>query len=213
MKHYEKIETIYQRDLDGSKKLMLGVWRNPTIEFLKDQTWEWTEKIDGTNIVIHWDGNKVEFGGRTERAQIPAPLVNRLNDIFGSDEAEQIFEQKFGERDVYLFGEGYGNKIHGDGKKYIPDGVDFILFDLLIGENYQPRESVEACAKCFGISIVPIVGRGSLEDAVAFVKTHPDSVAGNLPMEGIVCRPSVELRDRCGNRLIVKIKWHDFKEV
>lgn len=31
-------------------------------------------------------------------------------------------------------------------------------------------------------------------------------------MEGVVCRLMMELRDRCGNRLIVKIKYEDFKE-
>ena len=30
-------------------------------------------------------------------------------------------------------------------------------------------------------------------------------------MESVIGRPAVELRDRCGNRVIVKIKWKDFK--
>ena len=46
MKTYEKIETLYQRDIEGTKKLMPGVYRNPTMEFLKDNTWEWTEKVE-----------------------------------------------------------------------------------------------------------------------------------------------------------------------
>jgi hypothetical protein len=33
-----------------------------------------------------------------------------------------------------------------------------------------------------------------------------------LPMEGFVCRPAVELRDKCGHRVIVKVKVHDFCE-
>lgn len=212
MKCYEKIETVYQRDIDGTKELMPGVWRNPTVEFLKDLEWEWTEKVDGTNIRVMWDGYTVSYGGRTERANIPADLVNRLNEIFGTEEAAQIFEQTFGERQVILFGEGYGRKIQGCGSKYIPDGVDFIMFDLLIGDNYQSREDVERCAKSFGINSVPIVGHGTLEEAIEFVKSHPDSTIGDLPMEGVVCRPKVELRDRCGNRLIIKVKYKDFRE-
>ena len=212
MRTYEKIETVFQRDIEGSKRLMPGVWRNPTVEFLKDLDWEWTEKVDGTNIRIYWDGHSVTFGGRTESAQIPAHLVNRLNEIFGGEESAQIFEQTFGEREVILFGEGYGKKIQGCGAQYIPDHCDFILFDLLIGNNYQPRESVERCAKSFGIQTVPIVGHGSLEEAIEFVKAHPDSTIGSLPMEGVVCRPRMELRDRCGERLIVKIKYKDFRD-
>ena len=171
----------------------------------------WTEKVDGTNIRVIWDGHSVTFGGRTEKAQIPAVLVNRLNELFGGEQNAQMFEQLYGEREAVLFGEGYGNKIQAAGKAYKPDGVDFILFDVMIGYNYQPRETVEAIARAFGVQAVPIVGNGTLDEAVAFVQAHPKSTMGDVEMEGIVCRPARELRDRCGNRVIVKIKWHDFK--
>ena len=213
MKTYEKIETLYQRDVDGTKKLMLGVYRDPTVEFLKDNIWEWTEKVDGTNVRVHWDGHSVTFGGRTERASIPALLVNRLNNLFGGEENAQLFEQLFGEREVILFGEGYGSGIQSAGKAYNPNGVDFILFDLMIGENYQPRESVERCAESFDIRAVPVVGEGTLEEAVTYVKSNPRSRLGEIDMEGIVCRPKQELRDRCGKRIICKIKWGDMKEI
>lgn len=210
MKKYIKIETIYNRDINGTKKLINGSFRDESIEFLKLAKWEWTEKIDGTNIRVYWDGHKVEFGGRTDNANIPAPLVNYLNSVFATPEAEEMFEQMFGEKEVILFGEGYGNKIQAVGKDYIPDGVGFIMFDMLIGDNYQPRESIERCAKAFNVPVVPIVGEGNLIEAVDFVKSNPKSTIGSCDMEGIVCRPKVELRDRCGNRIIVKIKWKDF---
>lgn len=212
MKTYEKIETLYERSTEGSKQLMIGRWRNPTVEMLKDVQWEWTEKVDGTNIRVQWDGHSVSFGGRTERASIPAPLVNRLNELFGGEESAQMFEQLFGGRQVILYGEGYGNKIQAVGKNYIADGVDFILFDLLVGENYQPRASVESCAKAFGIRTVPVVGIGTLQEAEEYVRSKPHSTLGDLDMEGVVCRPVQELRDRCGNRVIVKIKARDFSE-
>ena len=112
MIEYNKIDTLYKRDMEGTKKLLEGEFRNPAVEFLKDNIWQFTEKVDGTNIRVYWDGHKVQFGGRTERAQIPANLVNYLNNTFGTSEAEQIFEEKFGETEVILFGEGYGPKIH-----------------------------------------------------------------------------------------------------
>lgn len=216
MKDYLKIETLYQRDIEGSKKLMEGVFRNPTVQFLKDNKWIWTEKVDGTNIRVCWDGHKVEFGGRTDKAQIPAPLVNKLNEYFGGEANAQLFEQAFGEKEVILFGEGYGAKIQSGGD-YVDDGksVDFIMFDLIICGNYQPRETVEEIAKIFGVKVVPIVGIGNLDQAVYFVKGHPKSLLGpkTHEMEGIVCRPDVELQDRCGNRMIVKIKWEDFRHL
>ena len=215
MRKYEKIDTIFSRDMEGTKKLMPGVFRDPTIEFLAENKWIWTEKVDGTNIRIYWDGHTVTFGGRTDKAAIPADLVNRLNELFGGETNAQIFEEAFGEKEVILFGEGYGAKIQKGGGKYISNGVDFILFDVLIGDNYQPREWVEKTAQMFGIKVVPIVGGGSLEDAVSYVKKHPNSVIAEdvREMEGIVCRPAVELRDRRGNRVIVKIKYEDFKEL
>lgn len=208
MVEYNKIETLWQRDMEGSKKLMEGVFRNPAIEFLKDNIWQFTEKIDGTNIRIYWDGHKVNYGGRTEAASIPAHLMNKLVEMFGTDEAEQLFEQKFGETPVILFGEGYGPKIQKGGS-YRSD-VSFILFDVLISGNYQPRESVEDIAKAFGIDVVPIILEGTIQDGVDFVKTGPKSTIGTADMEGLVGRPKVEMRDRCGKRIIVKIKVKDF---
>lgn len=215
MRKYEKIETIFSRDMTGTKKLMPGIFRDPTVEFLAFNKWEWTEKIDGTNIRVYWDGHTVTFGGRTDNAAIPAALVTRLNELFGGEANAQIFEEAFGEREVILFGEGYGTKIQKGGSNYISNGVDFILFDVLIGENYQSREWVEKTATMFGIKVVPVVGTGTLWEAVAFVKNHPISVIAEKEheMEGIVCRPVVELQDRCGNRVIVKIKWNDIKEI
>ena len=117
MKEYHKIETLFERD-EKTKKLIIGKFRNPTIEYLKDNTWTFTEKVDGTNIRIYWNGHNVTFGGRTDKAQIPAHLVNRLNELFNGETNAQMFEQMFGEKEVILFGEGYGHKIQKGGGKH-----------------------------------------------------------------------------------------------
>lgn len=210
MKLYQKIETLFERDMEGNKKLIEGQYRNPTVCMCRNLMWDWTEKIDGTNIRIHWDGHSVHFGGRTENASIPAPLVNRLNELFGGETNAQIFEQKFGETEVILFGEGYGAKIQKGGGLYKPDGVDFILFDVMVGNLYIRRDGVEDIARCFGIQAVPIVLRGDIGDAVDYVKSKPMSTIGTAPMEGVVGRLPEELFDRRGNRLIVKVKVRDF---
>ena len=209
MIEYNKIDTLYKRDMEGTKKLLEGEFRNPTVEFLKDNIWQFTEKVDGTNISVCWDGHTVTFNGRTDRAQIPTHLLNYLMATFKTNEVEQIFEEKFGETEVILFGEGYGPKIQNGGA-YRKD-VSFILFDVLIAGNYQPRESVEDVAKAFCINVVPIIFEGTIQEGVDFVKKHPDSTMGTAKMEGLVGRPKVEMRDRCGKRVIVKIKWEDFK--
>ena len=209
MKQYEKIETVFCRDTNGTKRLVLNDYRNPTIAYLKDNMWVFTEKVDGTNIRVHWDGHKVEFGGRTDKAQIPGPLLSKLNEMFMTTEAEELFEQVWGDKDVILFGEGYGPKIQNGGE-YRSD-VSFILFDVLVGDNYQEREWVEKTAQMFNIDVVPIVLTGTIQDGIDYVMKHPRSTMGTAMMEGVVGRPMIELRDRRGERVIVKIKWEDFK--
>lgn len=208
MKEYEKIETLYVRD-DKTKKLVEGKFRNETIELLKDIDWEFTEKIDGTNIRIYWDGHKVSYYGRTDKAQIPSQLMNRLIELFGGDINEEMFEQKFGDMPVMLIGEGYGAKIQKVGGDYRADN-DFILFDVCINGNYQSRESVKEIANYFNIDIVPTIMIGRLQDGVDYVKSKPKSKIGNADSEGLVARPLKELKDRTGNRIIVKIKVKDF---
>ena len=210
MVEYHKIEGLFKRD-EQSKKLIEGNYRNETVEFLKDMEWEFTEKIDGTNIRIIWDGHKVEFRGRTDNAQIPSALLNRLIELFGGEVNEQIFEQNFGNKEIMLIGEGYGAKIQGVGGLYRPD-QDFILFDVMIGENYQSRETVNAVAKMFNLDVVPIILKGTIQEGIDFVKTKPKSTIGTAPMEGLVGRTKAELKDRCGNRIIVKIKARDFEQ-
>lgn len=209
MQQYHKIETLFERD-EKTKKLVVGKFRNPAIEFLKDNTWVFTEKVDGTNIRVYWDGHQVQFGGRTDNAQIPAHLINRLNALFGGEANAQLFEQKFGETPVELFGEGYGIKIQNGGA--YRDDVDFILFDVLIAGNYQPRESVEDLAKYFGLEVVPILLKGTIADGVEYVLSQRQSkIAKNgALLEGLVGRTEIETRDRTGKRNIIKIKYSDF---
>lgn len=210
---YIKIDTQFERDNDGTKKLIDGKFRNETVEYLKDNKWLCSEKIDGTNIGVVWDGHKVSFQGRTERAQIPTQLVNKLNELFGGTINEEMFEQKFGEMNVILFGEGYGPKIQKGGGLY-RDNVSFILFDVYLSDQnlWLKRDAVEDIAKSFGIDVVDIVLTGTLQEAIDFVKTKPKSHIGTANMEGLVCRPTVELLDRMGRRVITKIKVCDFAE-
>lgn len=212
MNEYTKIETIFERDMEGSKKLIEGKFRNETVEFLKDNQWICTEKVDGTNIGIVWDGHKVSYQGRTERAQIPAHLMNKLIKMFGGETNEELFEQKFGETQVILFGEGYGAKIQKGGGSYRSD-VSFILFDVYLPEQnlWLKRDALEDIARTFGIDVVPIILTGTLHEAVDFVKQKPKSTIGVADMEGLVCKPAVDMLDRMGRRVIVKVKVRDFE--
>ena len=217
MKKYHKIENIFKRETTGTKKLLDGVYNDPTIEYLQNCLWIATEKVDGTNIRVYWDGHTITFGGRTEKSEIPSHLLAKLNEMFQNPETEQLFEQMFGEKEVILFGEGYGNRIQAVGSLY-RDDVGFILFDIWIGSIddgfYLERKNVVQIAEALNLEVVPIVKTGTLPELVEYVKRKPVSLlSGRVPMEGVVARPALELCSRDGKRLITKIKACDFEEV
>lgn len=50
--YYSKIETPFERDMDGSRRLIPGKYRNPAVRAVRDLPWEWTLKVDGTSVLI-----------------------------------------------------------------------------------------------------------------------------------------------------------------
>lgn len=210
MKEYHKIETLFERDMEGTKKLIEGKYRNECVEYLKDNEWTFTEKIDGTNVRVHWDGHCIVFGGRTDNAQMPGPLVQELNKLFLGTMNEQIFEQKFGATPVTFYGEGYGGKIQSGGA-YRKE-QSFILFDVMVGYTFLNRVDVEELAKAFSLDIVPVIITGTIQQAVDYVKMKPNSTITEevKESEGLVGTPKARLTDFRGNRIIIKIKVCDF---
>lgn len=217
MKPYHKIQTVFKRDPANKYRTLLdGEFACPEFEYLAGNTWLWTEKIDGTNIRVMWDGQQVCFGGKTDRAQLYMPLVEKLQDMFTFEKLASAFGPQF-EGEVCLYGEGFGARIQKGGGNYIPDGVDFILFDVWVGMGsnlWLERENVVDIAKKLDIPIVPVVGRGTLWNAIDVVR-HRDvvslvAITPNTIMEGLVVRPLIELCNRRGARIITKIKCKDF---
>ncbi len=83
MKEYHKIQTVYLRDPATKHKTLLeGQYALPEFAYLANNTWLFTEKVDGTNIRAMFDGERISFGGKTDAAQIPAKLVERLRERF-----------------------------------------------------------------------------------------------------------------------------------
>jgi len=206
-KEYPKIMSIFKRD-KITHNFIDGDFSLPEFEYLKDNLWVWTEKIDGTNIQVDWDGETVRFGGKTDNAQIPTSLYNKMQELFTIEK----FKKLYSDTPLCLYGEGYGARIQGGGK-YIPDGVSFILFDVLIDKWWLKRESIEDIANKLNIDIVHVAGGGTLMDAVTVIKNRRlKSKWGDFLVEGLVLKPIVELKTRGGNRVITKIKHKDYKE-
>lgn len=207
MKEYHKIYSPFVRD-EVTNKLKKGEWSRPEFEYLKEKTWYGTEKIDGTNIRIMWNGKDVVIGGKTDNAQLSTDLLNILSQQFATIEKRKIFAEKFGEKNVCFYGEGYGAGIQKGGCYRKDKG--FILFDVWIEDIWLNIGNVKGIAETFGMDTVPNVIEGTLEELIAFVEGKPKSTFGDFEMEGIVARPAFVLLNNRGERLITKIKVKDF---
>lgn len=210
MKTYGKIITAWSRDpATKHRTLIEGEWATEEFAALAELEWEWTEKIDGTNIRVGWDGTEVSFGGKTERANIPPFLLEHLATTYA---AEMFVRHEL--PPMTLYGEGYGAKIQKGGAHYIPDGVGFIAFDVLCGDVWLSRANVDDVATKLGAPVVPCVGAGSLTNAIKVARAGFPSVAAEArcQAEGIVMRPPCGLVDRQGHRIIAKIKHKDFPQ-
>lgn len=211
MKEYPKIQTIFKRDPRNMRRVLEGEWATPEIEYLSGNQWLFTEKVDGTNIRVMWDGKGISFGGKTDDAQLYVPLLNKLQSMFDTTPKRKLLSEVFQkEEPVCLYGEGYGARIQKGGGNYRSDGVDFVLFDVKVGDWWLQREDIEDVAVKLGIKVVPIVGEGKLLEAIEMVKNGLVSQWGDFTAEGLVCRPKVEVLNRKGERILVKIKHRDF---
>ena len=57
MREYHKITTVFDRDPENKFKTLIdGQFSKPEFEYLANNEWDFTEKVDGTNIRIIWDG-------------------------------------------------------------------------------------------------------------------------------------------------------------
>lgn len=205
MSEYHKIETLFDRDVK-TFKVIPSQLRNPVYGIINQ--WQWTEKIDGTNIRCIWRDGKLSFGGRTDNASIPAPLMNWLNANVTAEKLGECFKQS----NVILYGEGFGGKIQ-QGGGYAPE-QKFILFDVLVGTTFWLSDvNMRDVATKLGLNAVPDFGTMPLTDAVAFVAKGFQSRCAIDPTkkaEGLVGRTCEPLFDKRGERLIIKLKTKDF---
>lgn len=216
---YPKINTIYKRENGNDKEgnpLIIGDYATDCFEYLKDVKWNAEEKIDGTNIGVRFDGETVEFQGRTEKAQMIPELLERLKELFPVEKLKETFNKLEPGVQVVLYGEGFGRKIQKSGSAYIKNGVDFILFDVKVGHWWLKRDKVEEIAASLGIRCVKLVGQLTFDEAIEMVKkgfVSYESEDRTLLAEGLVLKCPIGLLDRSGQRLITKIKRRDFKNI
>ena len=238
---YQKINTLFMRD--DKNVIMPDQYCRPEFEYLKDLKWECTEKIDGTNMrviitpVYESAYNAEVFGmvdkfshfdisvvGKSDNSSIPKHLLTKIEEIFQPWKIEKAFAERYvlteenPEKNlapIILYGEGYGAKIQKGGN-YIPDGVDFILFDVKVGDIWLLNDKCRQIADQLKIKAVPFVGLMTIPEAIDYVKKgFISNISHNREYiaEGLVLKTPYGLMDRMGERLILKIKYKDFMDL
>jgi hypothetical protein len=223
---YPKIQTLWKRQSEKPHNMIVGEYATPEFAELHALTWRGYEKLDGTNVRVMWDGDKVRYGGKTERAQMPMPLIEALDDQFGGEVGAQMFEQTFGGTPACLYGEGYGPGIQKGG--VYGNVVRFAVFDVRVGGAslssdlgitpppapiWLRQEDVDDVARKMGLERAPFVAGGSLGQLSDTVAAGIESMYGGAQAEGLILRPPVDLLDRQGNRILSKLKTKDFQKL
>lgn len=214
MTEYQKIETLYK--FDNATKTYTDEFYSPYVEYLRNNKWLSSEKIDGTNVSVQFDGHRVEFHGRTERSVLPKEVLSALTEKFADSEVE--FEQLFCGKPAILFMECYGGKIQGG----VYGGKERLIgFDIMVDGQYLDKRCIGEIFAKFGVDCVEFKEIENLDEAINEVKSWTENTQagiskycekGTTVKEGLVCVPAVRIHDNQGKRIIVKIKVKDIKK-
>ena len=81
MTEYHKIDSLFLRDMHApGKPLIVGQWAEPEFEYLANNRWEFTEKVDGTNAqiaLIDITSAPVRRSADTDTIPANAPIAER----------------------------------------------------------------------------------------------------------------------------------------
>lgn len=215
---YTKINTLYKRDEKG--KIMYGEFSRPEFGYLYNNKWLAFEKIDGTNMSYYYDGHEMQIHGKTENDLMPSHLLKKMKSILTIEKLAEVFPIKYDENGneqpfmVRIYGEGYGNKIQKYGKRYISNDTDFIVFDININGYWLEWNAVVDLCNKLNLKHVTLIGEMTIKEAEDMVIkgfTSLSSEDKDLQAEGLVLRPKIQLFNRMGERIMVKIKRRDYK--
>ena len=207
MKPYHKINNIFTRD-NITGKLNYGDWSSLEFDSLKDADWRLYEKIDGTNIRIIWHNGILSIRGRSDNSQIPAHLLDILRELFPHEKLVNVFG--ITDKQICLYGEGFGFKIQKTGYNYDSKKAKFALFDININDFWLDDKTRNGIATALGCEEAPFIRCENLIDALKMVESGLCSSYGKFIAEGIIAKPKCELLNQQGHRIIAKIKTIDF---
>ena len=199
------------------------IWKNPAVALLAQYNFpfEYSRKIDGTNVRVHWDGERLTYAGKNDKNPEESGFKG-IEDYMRANFLEEAFEEKFGrEISVSLYGEFMGPKVQLNELKL--DEMELVLFDVKINRTWLLTKDMAEIASYFKLrTAFDFMGEDKSTEKVA---TEGNPNVGNLntliqscsagdfrDWEGIVAKPVGGFLDRIGRRIIIKIKNHDYFE-
>lgn len=182
------------------------------------------EKVHGTSTHVSFrpsDGSIRYFSGGTKHAAFVA-LFNEA-DLIARFKAMNLPIDK----DITVFGEGYGGKEQGMSATY-GKVLKFVAFDVKIDDSWLDVPSAEKVVLDLGlefvyykkISLTNVVEKDGIKHFVELdaerdapsTQGKRNGVLEDKPREGVVVRPLVEMTLNHGGRVIVKHKRDEFRE-
>ena len=212
---YSKIPALYKRDGDNPRSVLVGIYKDRHVEALANYpVWTVTEKLDGANTRLHWNGTEVRVGSR-RTWQHQANIVDAIE--AAHPHLEAMFEQNFegDDVDVTVYGEAIGAGVQKGGA--YGDKIRFVAFDVTVGGRYLKNRDARDVVWQLGLDFVEARGRlVSVTDVWAEM-----SGGGDLPYstyrerqpEGYVLRTVPEMYKANGDRIMVKLTYRDLGQL
>jgi hypothetical protein len=173
---------------------------------------------EGAKFAPVKDGNKILFyiAEADDDLKVKYWEEEKAIAVLGKKKDPNYSSIKMEEVPVYIYGEYYGQGIQKCGGRY-HDHNDFRVFDIDAQGWWVPSDIRDAWCKQLGLKTVPFIGIRTIPEFEKMVMdgftTLVDGVKDpTLIEEGIVARPVIPIKDARGNRIIVKIKYCDYKE-
>jgi hypothetical protein len=171
------------------------------------------EKLDGSNIRVKYTAKRGFdlFGSRTQLLDVTHPFLGGVIEVFNRDfnkPLTEIFEKEFPNvREIVAFGEYFGPQSFA-GQHVLGDPMEFVLFDVLLGNKdrkfIMPREFIKLFGGC--VKIPKVIYEGNLTDQ--FVQDVRDGKFNVF--EGVVCKGLEKSGAYRGGTWMCKVKTQKY---
>lgn len=174
------------------------------------------EKIHGTSAHIRFLYNNHES---TYKVNFYSGGCSQLEFIklFNQDSLVKSANELISSEEVVVYGEAYGGKVQRMSKTY-GNSLKFVVFDIKLDEDWLTVPEAENVTKSFDLEFVHykliqtnITDINNERDADS-VQAIRNGMGAGYEREGVVLRPTMEMQDSKGNRIIVKHKRDGFAE-